>query len=211
MEFSTPMAAELAGATVRQVRYWGKTGVLRPSGKMTGRRRYTVPDLVALKMIMGLRSQGLSLQKIRKAATFLRKNYPSSSDSRVLASLTLLTDGETVFLLSDHKEIRDVMKSQIIIWAVAVGRLIQETREQTDRLPVRRTAQVAVRGNRYHLDLTYDADSGAYTVQCRELPGAIEQGDTAAEAIENGKSVIRSVLDFLKKRKALRRRSAVSA
>lgn len=211
MQFSTPLVAELAGATVRQARCWGKTGVLRPSGKATGHRRYTFPDLVALKMIKGLRGQGLSLQKIRKATAFLRKNYPKNGDSRLLASLTLLTDGQAVFLLSDENEIRQVMTNQVIIWAVAVGRLIQETREQTDRLPVGRTEEVQVRGKRYHLDLTYDADSGTYTVQCRELPGAIEQGDTAAEAIANGKSVIGSVLDYLKKRKALRRRSARSA
>ena len=51
-----------------------------------------------------------------------------------------------------------------------------------------------------------DADSGTHTSQCKELPGAIEQGDTAAEAIENGKEAIRSVLAFMKKRKKSGRR-----
>ena len=64
-------------------------------------------------------------------------------------------------------------------------------------MDIGRTEEVKVGGTRYHLDLTYAADSGTYTVRCRELPGAIEQGETANEAIENGKSVIRSVRDIV--------------
>jgi len=212
MQFSTPIAAELAGASVRQVRYWGQTKVLRPSGKATGHRRYTFPDLVALKTIKNLRDQGLSLQKIRKAVAFLRKNYPRDCDSRVLASLTLLTDGRDIFRLSsDQAEICEVISSQIVIMAVAIGQLIEETKRQTDRLPFGRTAEVTVRRRRYHLNLTYDSDSGTYAVQCRELPGAIEQGQTAAEAIANGQAAIESVLDFLRRRQTLRRRGVARA
>lgn len=59
---------------------------------------------------------------------------------------------------------------------------------------------VSIRGEAYRLRVMHDADEGGYTVQCVELPGAIEQGETRDEAIENGKAAIESVLAFQTKR-----------
>lgn len=60
---------------------------------------------------------------------------------------------------------------------------------------------VRVGGRAYHLIVTSDTEEGGYVVQCRELPGALEQGDTSEEAIANGKSAIASVLSFQRQRR----------
>jgi predicted RNase H-like HicB family nuclease len=40
-------------------------------------------------------------------------------------------------------------------------------------------------------------EEGGYTVQCLELPGAISQGETKEEALENIKEVIELVLEVI--------------
>jgi DNA-binding transcriptional MerR regulator len=211
MQFSTPDTARLAGITLRQIRYWDKKGLVKPSAKTTGHRRYTFPDLVALKTIKALIDKGLSLQKLGRAIRHLRDHYPSDVSSRPLSGLMLLTDGEHVYLKTNAREIQEVMTSQTVIWAVAVGHLIEETQRQTDELATEWTETVMVRKHKYHLHVNHDPEVGGYSVHCRELPGAIEQGETPAEAVANGKDAIESVLDFLKRRKALRGRRAARA
>lgn len=211
MQFSTPEAARLAGITDRKIRYWDQKGLVKPSGKATGHRRYTFPDLVALKTIKALRDKGLSLQRLRRAIKYLRSHYPSDVGSRPLSGLMLLTDGVNVYLKTDAREIQEIITSQTVMWSVALGHLITETQRQTDELAIEWTETVTVRRGKYQLKVSHDPEVGGYGVQCVELPGAIEQGDTAAEAVENGKAAIESVLDFLKRRKTLRGRRAASA
>ena len=40
-------------------------------------------------------------------------------------------------------------------------------------------------------------EEGGYTVQCLELPGAISQGETVEEALDNIKEAIELLLDVL--------------
>ena len=40
-----------------------------------------------------------------------------------------------------------------------------------------------------------ESDEGGYTIQCLELPAAISEGDTKAEALENIKEAIQLVLE----------------
>ena len=51
----------------------------------------------------------------------------------------------------------------------------------------------------YRIRLTKDRD-GFYTAQCLEVPGAISQGRTKAEAIRNAKEPLELVLEVLKER-----------
>ncbi len=41
-------------------------------------------------------------------------------------------------------------------------------------------------------------EEGGYTVQCLEIPGAISQGETKEEALENIKEAIALMLDTIK-------------
>ena len=200
MLLSSTNVIELTGATLRQLGYWHKTKLLKASGKDTGHRRYTIPDVVAVKTIVELRDKGCSLQKIRKAVDYLRKHYPKQPDENVLSSLTLLTDGDEVYMLSDASQIMEVLSRQTVLWVVNVGRFILDTQRQARSLPLEWVEPITIRRTPYRLRLTRDVEDGGYVVQCLELPGAIEQGETPEEAVENGKAAIQSVLTFLAKR-----------
>jgi len=210
MQLATGAVRRITEATQRQLTYWDTTGFLKPSGKDTGHRRYTFPDVVAVKTVMALRGQGCSLQKIRKAVRYLRSQYPQDAGPDVLASLTLLTDGKTVYMLTDAQEVMDVVSQQTVWWIVNVGRLILEARQAMQTLSLEWVEPVSVRGGAYRLRVSHDPDESGFVVQCVELPGAIEQGETPDEAIENGKAAIESVLAFQAKRAGARATRRVS-
>lgn len=202
--FSTGTVACLTRSTSRQIDYWARTGLLRPSvsaasGRGT-RRRYSFQDLVAAQTVASLRQANCPLQKIRAAVRYLRRNYPDCANAQVLARLTLLTDGNAVYLLTDQRQVMEVVTRQLV-WSVPLGKLIRQTQEMVDLLPARWIQPVQVCGRTYHLDVLRDKDAGEFTVQCRELPGAIEQGATAPDAVANGVAAIKSVLEYLKARR----------
>ena len=202
-QFSTSTVAQVTGASLRQVDYWTRRGLVRPSaqaGRGKGsRRRYTFKDLVAVQAIHELRERGCSLQKVRTAVDYLKKHYPSERD--LLAKVTLLTDGNHVYILTDEQEVMEVVTRQHV-WSLALGQMIVELQQKVESLPTKRIERVTIDGRGYHLVVIRDTESDTYTVQCKELPGAIEQGETAKEAIENGKEAIRSALTFMAKQRA---------
>jgi len=203
MRFTTTDAAQLAGATPRQLRYWQKTKLVVPSGKATGWRSYTFEDIVALRTVAALIAEHCSLQTIRRAVAHLLKHFPANVAQDVLASLVLLTDGKSVYLCQGDK-VHDVLSGQHVLWLVPVGRIIVDTEAGAKRLPTHWTETVRVAGQQYHLEISRDPEVGGFNVQCRELPGAIEQGETVEETIANGKAAIESAMAFMRRRQALR-------
>ncbi len=148
---------------------------------------------------MALREGGCSLQKIRRAVAYLKAHFPDAENGPTLSRLTLLTDGDSVYLLSDAHEITEVVSRQMML-SVPVGWLIQDTRQRVDNLPREWTERVEVEGQTFHLLVSEDEEEGGYVVQCREIPGAIEQGETPAEAVEAGREAIKSALAFQRRR-----------
>lgn len=65
------MVCGVVGITSRQVNYWDKTGIVKPSVVQASgsgsRRLYSFVDLVQFKVAKFLKDAGLSLQKIRKS------------------------------------------------------------------------------------------------------------------------------------------------
>jgi len=59
--------------------------------------------------------------------------------------------------------------------------------------------KTTVKGRRFTVVLQKDEDGG-YSVQCMELPGAISQGETRAEALKNIKEAIELVLEVLEEK-----------
>src|SRR3546814_11313776 len=73
--FSGREAADIVGITYRQLDYWARTDLIRPSladAKGSGsRRRYSYRDLIELKLIKTLLDAGQRLERIRKAFDYL--------------------------------------------------------------------------------------------------------------------------------------------
>ena len=98
----------IVGITYRQLDYWARTDLLRPSitearGSGT-QRRYSYTDLVQLKVIKRLLDAGVSLQPARRAIECLR----STGDDLASANL-VIDEGRSVLAHSDE-EIIDLLK-----------------------------------------------------------------------------------------------------
>ena len=110
--YDTRMTSALTGATIAQLRFWRKPGAtgprLAPSGVVAGHRAlYSFEDVVALRMFVSLR-QRTSLQRIRKAVTWLREMHPQThlSAHRLKAAHT----GRTIVWLATDGDYIDVVE-----------------------------------------------------------------------------------------------------
>lgn len=106
--FRGPQVCAIVGITYRQLDYWARTGLLRPSvadARGSGSQRlYSYSDLVELKVIKQLLDAGLKLQQARRAIDCLRQ---SGED---LASASLVLAGEGSVLARTGDEIVDLLK-----------------------------------------------------------------------------------------------------
>ena len=97
--FSGREAADIVGITYRQLDYWARTDLIRPSladAKGSGsRRRYSYRDLVELKMIKTLLDAGQKLERVRAAFEYLR----DLGDD--LSSAQLVIAGDSVVLVRE--------------------------------------------------------------------------------------------------------------
>jgi len=179
------------------VDYWATTGVVRPSAKSAAgkgtRREYSFKDLVALKMAKRLKDEGISLQKIRKALAFLRKHFPDLTQP--LAELRFLTDGETVYVGRDREKIIDTLNQGQFVFSLALGDIIGELQGELKQFAGPTEEKVRVAGQTFTVVLAPDFEDGGFTIQCREIPGAVSEGSTEQEALDTLTEVLAELLD----------------
>ena len=210
MAFNTNTILKLTGLTMRQVDYWDRTHFIKPSLKEASgygtARLYSFVDLVQLKVAKTLIDKGVSLQKIRKAITYLKKNFPDIE--RPLAEMRFLTDGETIFVLTDKKGvILDTLAKGQMVFAVAIGEIIQGLKGEVEKISQDRRYKVSIKGKSYDVILHPDLEDGGFWVECPSLPGCASQGETVEEALAMIKDAIEGHLEVEaergKKRKAV--------
>ena len=120
-----PQVCSLVGITYRQLDYWARTDLLRPSinearGSGT-QRRYSYRDLLELKVIKRLLDAGVSLQSARRAIECLRE---AGGD---VASTNLVLNGSTSVLATTGEEIIDLLKGgQGVLNIVPMAGVVQE-------------------------------------------------------------------------------------
>ena len=116
--FRGAQVCELVGITYRQLDYWARTDLLRPSiTDATGsgsQRRYSYGDVLELKVIKRLLDAGLKLQQARQAVECLRGDLgvDLASAQLVLAgsrSVLAHSDGEIVDLLAGGQGVFNVL------------------------------------------------------------------------------------------------------
>jgi DNA-binding transcriptional MerR regulator len=116
--FRGAQVCAVVGITYRQLDYWARTGLLRPSiTDATGsgsKRRYSYSDVVELKVIKRLLDAGLKLQQARQAVECLRGDLgvDLASAQLVLAdgrSMLATTDGQLVDLLAGGQGVFNVL------------------------------------------------------------------------------------------------------
>ena len=106
--FRGPQVCGIVGITYRQLDYWDRTGLSRPSlARAHGsgsQRLYSYRDLLELKVIKQLLDAGLNLQKARRAITCLR----GAGEDLATANLVLADD--TTVLAQSGEEIVDLLR-----------------------------------------------------------------------------------------------------
>jgi predicted RNase H-like HicB family nuclease len=208
------MVSKIIGIPLRVIDYWDRTNFIKPSvneasgyGSM---RLYSFTDLIQFKVAKFLRDQGLSLQKIRKSLNFLRKHLPEIE--KPLAQLRFLTDGETIFVLTNkNREIIDTLKKGQYVLSIAIGELINELKGETSKMTMDREYMVNVLKRSFKVILHPDLEDGGYWIECPELPACSSQGDSVEEALDMIKDAIKGHLEVeeeLKKEAPQKRRAA---
>ena len=106
--FRGPQVCKIVGITYRQLDYWARTGLLRPSladAKGSGSQRlYSYGDIVELKVIKQLLDAGINLKQARKAIECLR------SGGEDLKSASLVLAGEGSVLAQTNEVVIDLLK-----------------------------------------------------------------------------------------------------
>ena len=107
--FRGPQVCSIVGITYRQLDYWARTDLLKPSlaearGSGT-QRRYSYSDLLELKVIKRLLDAGVSLQSARRAIKTLHENVGGD-----LATANLVLAGSHTVLARSDGEVVDLLK-----------------------------------------------------------------------------------------------------
>jgi predicted RNase H-like HicB family nuclease len=210
MNFNTKSIAKITGLTQRRIDYWDTTHFIKPSiREATGTgsaRLYAFSDLVQLKVAKTLLDKGISLQKIRKSINYLKKHMPEIE--KPLAELRFLTDGETIFVLTNKKqEIIDTLKSGQIVFSIALGEILEDLQGEIVKLQKDREYSVTVTGKKYNVVLHTDTEEGGYWIECPALPGCASQGDTVEEALAMIKDAIKGHLEVAAAQKRVKKAS----
>jgi DNA-binding transcriptional MerR regulator len=106
---SGTQAAQIVGISYRQLDYWARTDLIRPSlvdaAGSGSRRRYSYRDLLELRMVKTLLDAGIKLENVRSVFSYLRAHV---SDD--ITSAHLVISGATV-VLCQGDELVDVVRS----------------------------------------------------------------------------------------------------
>lgn len=106
--FSGRRAAEIVGITYRQLDYWARTDLIRPSladARGSGsRREYSYRDLLELKVVKSLLDAGIKLESVREAFTYLRDHLGED-----VATVNLVINGRHSVLVRSGEEIVDLL------------------------------------------------------------------------------------------------------
>ena len=138
--YRVPIACPVAGITYRQLDYWARTGLVRPSirgAKGSGSQRlYSFKDILVLKIVKRLLDTGISLQNIRLAVESLRDRGVND-----LAELTLVSDGTTVYECRSNDEVIDLLAGGQGVFGIAVPGILKELSGTITSFPAERVVE----------------------------------------------------------------------
>ena len=123
--FRGPQVCSIVGITYRQLDYWARTDLNRPSladARGSGsQRRYSYQDLVELKVIKSLLDAGMSLKQCRTAIEYLREHLGED-----LATANLVINGGGSILARTGDELVDILRGGQTVFSVVALAGVQE-------------------------------------------------------------------------------------
>jgi len=119
--YRVPDVCRIVGISYRQLDYWARTGLVRPSvrdAQGSGTQRlYSFQDLVALKVIKSLLDTGVSLQRVRRAVEYLQDMKKPAH------GVTLMSDGVRIYEAESPEAVVDLLSKGQGVFAIAVDRV----------------------------------------------------------------------------------------
>jgi DNA-binding transcriptional MerR regulator len=127
--FGGTKAAQVVGITYRQLDYWARTDLVRPSlvdaAGSGSRRRYSYRDLLELRMIKKLLDAGVRLETVRDVFAYLRTKTDGD-----ISSAHVVIDGSTVLLCEGDELIDVVRRGQGVLQLLPVATVKSEIDQQ---------------------------------------------------------------------------------
>jgi len=141
--FRGPQVCTIVGITYRQLDYWARTDLVRPSlcdANGSGTQRvYSYRDLVALKVVKSFLDAGISLQQARRAIEYLREHLGED----IAAAHLVIADSRSV-LVHTGDQIIDLLKSgQGVLNVVPLGPVVDDLDARILELAPRRVPPAA--------------------------------------------------------------------
>src|SRR5262245_2968786 len=122
--YRVPEVCNIVGITYRQLDYWARTGLVRPSVKDArgsgSQRLYSFQDLAMLRLIKRMLDSGVNLQQVRKAMKTLK-----GLDEPALGT-TLVSDGHRIYQVESPEAVVDLLAGGQGAFAIAVDRVWTE-------------------------------------------------------------------------------------
>ncbi len=119
--YRVPEVCRIVGISYRQLDYWARTGLVRPSVKDAQgsgtQRLYSFQDLALLKIIKKLLDTGVTLQQVRKAMDTLRHMKQPATGT------TLVSDGTRIYSVESPEAVVDLLARGQGVFAIAVDRI----------------------------------------------------------------------------------------
>ncbi len=110
MSYRGPQVCAIVGITYRQLDYWARTDLIRPSvadAKGSGTQRlYSYSDLLELKVIKSLLDSGVDLKKVRRVIEYVRQNLGED-----VATANLVISGADSVLAKNGEELIDLVRN----------------------------------------------------------------------------------------------------
>lgn len=127
--FSGTQAAKVVGITYRQLDYWARTDLIRPSlsdaAGSGSRRRYSYTDLLELRVIKTLLDAGLKLESVREVFEYLREHVEGD-----ISSAHLVINGSSVVLAKGDELIDVLQKGQGVLNVLSLAGVKDEVDSQ---------------------------------------------------------------------------------
>jgi DNA-binding transcriptional MerR regulator len=139
--FSGKQASEIVGISYRQLDYWARTDLVRPSGadaKGSGSRRvYTYRDLLELRVIKNLLDSGIRLESVREVFMYLRNHVDTE-----IAAAHIVINGQSVVLCQGDQLIDVMKRGQGVLNVLPLAGVKLDVDREIERLAVSSTPSI---------------------------------------------------------------------
>lgn len=139
--YTSEQTCRLTNCTPHQLRYWDKMSLVRPSVQGTGgrpgvRRIYAFRDLVALRVVRSLVDNGMSLQRVRRAWEYLRRQ---GDMERHLSDVKLVTDGVSIYEIGAAEgDVLDALRGGQMAFFIEIEQITREVEDDVTRFELDR-------------------------------------------------------------------------